>query len=190
MTGQRASERARTQVFLTPYWLKRISVWPDSLGSRTWCDTSYTLTRHDAVAVRQHGNPRITWQLGCVHTNRVELTPIQSSQTHKDAAVTLWLTYIGCCGSAYTPAELSHMSDAESRVLMPHVPFSSDFSDRAWWLLSWGRNGCGKAYSLSEGQRGNFWCFALWAPKPRLIASVWLKIAQEMGYYDFCMVVL
>jgi hypothetical protein len=27
-----------------------------------------------------------------VHTNRVESSPIQLSQTHKDAAVTLWLT--------------------------------------------------------------------------------------------------
>jgi len=33
--------------------------------------------------------------LGCVRTSRVESSPIQSSQTHKDAAVTLWFTYEG-----------------------------------------------------------------------------------------------
>jgi len=68
--------------------------------------------------------------LGCVHTNRVESSPIQSSQTHKDAVVTLWLTFNGRRSSAYTPAESSrvessHTSLAESRVLMPHVLFSS-----------------------------------------------------------------
>jgi len=64
-------------------------------------------------------------QLGCVHTNRVEVSPIQSSQTHKDTAVTLWLTYSGHHGSAYTPAESSPTSLAESRVLMPPISFSS-----------------------------------------------------------------
>ena len=44
----------------------------------------------------------------------------------------------------------------------------SDSSYRAWRLLSWGRNGWGKAYSPSERLRGNFRRFALWAPIPRL----------------------
>jgi len=44
---------------------------------------------------------------GCVHTNRVESSPIQSSQTHEDAAETLWITYNGRRDSAYTPAESS-----------------------------------------------------------------------------------
>jgi hypothetical protein len=48
-----------------------------------------------------------TAYLGCEHTSRVESSPIQSSQNHKDQAVTLWLTYNGRCGSAYTPAESS-----------------------------------------------------------------------------------
>ena len=58
-------------------------------------------------------------------SSRVESSPIQSSWTHKDAAVTLWLTYNGRRGSAYTPAESSPMSLAESSVLMPKVSFSS-----------------------------------------------------------------
>jgi hypothetical protein len=37
--------------------------------------------------------------------SRVESSPIQSSQTHKDAAVTLWLTYNGRPGRAYSPTE-------------------------------------------------------------------------------------
>jgi hypothetical protein len=31
-------------------------------------------------------------QLGCVRTNRVESSPIQPNQIHKDTTVTLWLT--------------------------------------------------------------------------------------------------
>ena len=50
---------------------------------------------------------------------------VESSQTHKDAAVTLWLTYNGSHSSVCTPAESSHISLAESWVLMPHVPFLS-----------------------------------------------------------------
>ena len=43
-----------------------------------------------------------------VHTHqqsRVESSPFQSSQTHKYATVTRWLTYNGRRGTAYTPAE-------------------------------------------------------------------------------------
>jgi len=32
----------------------------------------------------------LTQPLGCIHTKRFELSPIQSSQTHKNAAVSLW----------------------------------------------------------------------------------------------------
>ena len=51
---------------------------------------------------------------GCVHTNRVDSSPVQSSQTHKDAAVCLWLTYNGRRGRAYTPAESSWVESHES----------------------------------------------------------------------------
>jgi hypothetical protein len=75
---------------------------------------------------------RIISALGCVHTDRVESSPIHSGQTHKDAAVTLWLTYNGRRGSAYTPAESSPMSLADSKVMMPHASFRQpDSSDSA-----------------------------------------------------------
>jgi hypothetical protein len=35
---------------------------------------------------------KFSTRLGRVHTNRLESSPIQSSQTHKDAEMTLWLT--------------------------------------------------------------------------------------------------
>jgi len=47
---------------------------------------------------------------GCVHTSRAKLSPIQSSQTHKGVAVTLWFIYNGSRGSGYTPAELSRVT--------------------------------------------------------------------------------
>jgi len=49
-----------------------------------------------------------------VHTH--QQSPVQSSQTRKDAAVTLWLAYNGNRGSAYTPAESSRVT----RVLPSH----------------------------------------------------------------------
>jgi hypothetical protein len=62
----------------------------------------------------------------------MELSPFQSSQTHKDAAATLWLTYNGRRGSAYTPAESSRVPRVlPSQVMMMHASFSSDSNDRA-----------------------------------------------------------
>ena len=55
-------------------------------------------------------------RLGCVHTNRVESSPIQSIQTHEDAAETLWLTYNGRRGSAYTPTESSRVQSSPFRL--------------------------------------------------------------------------
>ena len=57
------------------------------------------------------------------YTPTVESSPIQSSQTHKDAAVTLWLTYNGSRSSAYTPpAESSRVesSRVESSQVESH----------------------------------------------------------------------
>ena len=56
----------------------------------------------------------LVYNKGCVHTNRVESSPIQSSQTHKDAAGPLWLTYNGSRCGAYTPAESSQVKSRES----------------------------------------------------------------------------
>jgi len=59
----------------------------------------------------------------CVHTTKVELSPIQSNQTHKDAAVTLQLTYNGRRSHAYTPTcvhtnrvELSWVQPSPTRL--------------------------------------------------------------------------
>jgi hypothetical protein len=48
------------------------------------------------------------------HSSAVESSPIQSSQTYKDTAVTLWLTYNGRHGSVYTPAESRRVESHES----------------------------------------------------------------------------
>ena len=125
-------------------------------------------------------------QLGCVHTNRVESSPIQSSpdsqRRNSDCmAYFQWL-----------PRQCIHTSRVESspvtRVLTSQQSWwcmfyfcQSHSSDRAWQLLFWGRNGCGKAYSPCEGPRGNFRCFALWAQKPRLHSQCLAAFAQEMG---------
>jgi len=63
------------------------------------------------------------------------MSPIQSSQSHKDSAVTLWLTMAAAAVRTHRQSrvESSHTSLAESKVLMPHVSFSwSDSGDRAW----------------------------------------------------------
>jgi hypothetical protein len=55
----------------------------------------------------------LPWQR--IHTNRAEWSPIQSSQTHKDTAVTLWPTHSGCRGSAHTNrAELSPIQSSQT----------------------------------------------------------------------------
>ena len=58
-----------------------------------------TLERNDEFPYSEFSR-----RLGCVHTNRVESSPIQSIPTHKGAEVTLWLNYNCRRGSAYTPA--------------------------------------------------------------------------------------
>ena len=77
--------------------------------------------------------------LGCVHTNRVESSPIQSSQTHKDAAVTLWLTFNGRRSSAYTPAESSPVQSHESCRVKSLDAACSIFVSQT---LVIGRDGC------------------------------------------------
>ena len=82
--------------------------------------------------------------LGCVHTNKAKSSPIQSSQTHKDASVTLWLTYIGSRGSAYNPAESSRV---ESSRVESHESCRAKSLDVACSIvvsgtLVIGRDGC------------------------------------------------
>jgi hypothetical protein len=54
------------------------------------------------------------WVHKGAYTPRVESSPIQSSQTHKDAAVTLWLIYNDRRDRAYTRAESSLVQSHES----------------------------------------------------------------------------
>ena len=77
--------------------------------------------------------------MGSVHTNRVASSPIQSSQTHKDAAVTLHLTFNGCRGSAYTPVELSPVQSHESCRVKSLDAACSIFDSQT---LVIGRDGC------------------------------------------------
>ena len=63
---------------------------------------------------------------GCVHNDRVESSPIQSSQAHKDAAVALvYLQWPPRQCVYISRVESSPTSLAESRVLIPHVSFPS-----------------------------------------------------------------
>jgi len=73
------------------------------------------------------------------YTPRVESSPIQSSQTQKDAAVTLWLSYNGSRNSVYTPAESSRVASHEScRVKSLNAACSIFVSQ----TLVIGRDGC------------------------------------------------
>jgi hypothetical protein len=82
--------------YLTVFWQTIISLQP--------------LT-HQGLCTRLHGFifRKQAVILRCVHSNRFESSPIKSGQYHKDAAVTLWLTFNGRRGSAYTPGESSRV---------------------------------------------------------------------------------
>jgi hypothetical protein len=57
--------------------------------------------------------------LGCVHTKRVQSSPVKVSQIHKDAAMALLLAFNGRRGGSYTPAASSQVEStrlAESKV--------------------------------------------------------------------------
>ena len=125
-------------------------------------------------------------ELGCVHTNRVESSPIQSSQTNKDAAVTLWLTFNGRRGSAYTPAESSPVQSHEScRVERLDAACSVFLSQ----TLVIGRDDrylgeeidAGKLILLVKKHEEIFDASLCERRNRDYVASVWQKIAQKMG---------
>jgi len=103
--------------------------------------------------------------IGWIHTNRVQSSPVRLTKT-------LWLTYNVRSCSAYRPAESSLVTQVllsqQSWCRMFHF-CQSDSSDRGWWLPYWGRNGCEKAYSFSEGPWGNSLHLALWTPELHLM---------------------
>ena len=116
--------------------------------------------------------------------SRVESNPVQSDSPRRGSDSMPYFQW--------PPRQCVHTSRVESSRVTRVLPSQeswcrmfyfrqSDPSDRAWLPLSWGRNGRGKAYSPSEGPRGNFRRFALWAQIRDYVASVWQKIAQEMG---------
>jgi hypothetical protein len=110
---------------------------------------------------------------GCVHNqqSRVESNPVQpDSQSRGSDSVAY---------SQWPPRPCVHNSRVESSSVPRVLPSQeswcrvlyfrqSDSSDRAWRLLPWGINGCGKAYSFSEGPRDNLRRLALWTLEPRL----------------------
>ena len=123
--------------------------------------------------------------IGCVHTNRVESSPIQSSQTHKDAVVTPWLTFNGRRGSAYTPAESSRVQSHESCRVKSLDAACSIFVSQT---LVIGRDGCyleeemgvEKLILLVKGHEEIFDTSRCEHRNRDYAASVWQKIAQEM----------
>jgi len=122
----------------------------------------------------------------CVHTNRVESSPVQSSQTHKDAAVTLWLTFNGLRDSAYTPAESSRLESHESCRVKGFDAACSLFVSQTLGIR---RDGCyleeemdvEKLIFLVNDHETIFDASRFEHRNRDYIASVWQKIAQEMG---------
>ena len=99
---------------------------------------------------------KISYSLGCVDTNRIESSPIQSSQTHKDLAVTLWLTM------AAAAVRTQQQRRVESSRVESHKTCRVKSLDAACFIfvsqtLVIRRDGCyleeenvcGKAYSFS-----------------------------------------
>jgi len=88
---------------------------------------------------------------GVLYTCKGAYTPtesssVQSSQTHKDAAVTLWLTYNGHHGRAYTPPDLSRVT----QVLPSQKSWCHMLHFRQTSVIGRdGRNGRKEAYSFS-----------------------------------------
>jgi hypothetical protein len=119
------------------------------------------------------------WVWGCVHTNRVESSPIQSSQTHKGAAVTLWLTYNDRHGRAYTPAESSRVQSHKSCRVKSFDAVCFIFVSQTPVIGRDGRNGCREAYSFSEGPRRNLRRLAFWIPEPRLTLMITMFITTK-----------
>jgi hypothetical protein len=101
------------------------------------------------------------YDLGCVHTNRVESSPIQSSQIHEDSAETLWLAYNDSRGSAYTPAESSRVESHESCRVKSRDAACFIFVSQTLVIGRDGRNGCREVCSISERPGGNLRRLAL-----------------------------
>jgi len=144
------------------------------------------LLQSPAVSYPQGPAPYSLTPLGCVHTNRFESSPVQSSQTHKDAAVTLWLTFNGHRGSVYTPAESSRVQSHESCQVKSLDAACSIFVSKT---LVIGRDGCcleeemdvEKLILLVEDHEAVFDASRCEHRNWDYIASLWQKIAQEMG---------
>jgi len=93
------------------------------------------------------------------------MSPIQSSQSHRDAAVTLWLTMAAAAVRTHRQSRVqSHEScrvkslDAACFIFVSQTPV----------IGRDGRNGCREAYCFSSGPRGNLRRLALWTPEQRL----------------------
>ena len=130
--------------------------------------SSYMWSVVDHNVITWHMTVRYILNRCCIHTNRV--SQVQSSPVR--LTKTLWLTYTIRRYSAYRPAESSLVTQVllsqQSWCRMFHF-CQSDSTDRGWWLPYWGRNGCKKAYSFSEGPLGNSLHLALWTPELRLM---------------------
>ena len=124
--------------------------------------------------------------LGCAQTSRVECSPFQSSQTHKDAAVTLWLTYNDRRGNVYTRTESSPVQSHEScRVKSLYAACSISVSHTPAICLTAAilRNKLiwKNLIVFVKNQEEIFDASRCEHRTRDYIASVWLKIAQEMG---------
>jgi len=116
---------------------------------------------------------------GCVHTNRVELSPIQSSQTHKDAAVTV--AYF-----RWSPRQCVHTSRVESWRVKSFDAACSVFVSQT---LVIGRDSCylekemdvENLILLVKDHEAIFDASRCELRNRDYIANVWQKIAQEMG---------
>ena len=106
------------------------------------------------------------------------MSPIQSSQTLKDTAVTLWLTFNGRHGSAYTPAESSRVTSldaacsvfiSQTLVIGPGGHCLAENMDIEKFIL------------LVKDHEAIFDTSRCDHRNRDYISSVWQKITQEMG---------
>jgi len=175
-----------TQYREATYWM-RVTAVPPAENVREKqnfhnADSFAPGTRHEHTVAQEMMRTR-GW--GGVHTHqqsRVESNPVHSYSQRRGSDPVAYLQW--------QPRQCVHTSGVESsrvtRVLpsqeswcrMSHFR-QSDSSVRARWLLSWGRNGCGKAYSFSYGPRCNLRPLALWTPEPRLTLMMMMFITTK-----------
>ena len=100
-------------------------------------------------------------------SSRVQSSPVRLTKTRQ--ALCGLLTMAAAAVHTHQQSRIESRESCRVKSLDAACSiFISQTSDRVWRLLSWGINGCRKAYSFTQGPRGNLRRLALWTPEPRL----------------------